>query len=106
MVERRPTSRARGWFWLTTWAAVGALSAAEDAPTVATPTIAEAAPTTGLATDRPMALGLGPLRISSQSPGQSLRLGLVPHTPADLATGEWKLYVGSSWVNVWADEEH
>jgi hypothetical protein len=50
------------------------------------------------------ALGLGPLRLSSQSPGQSLRLGLVPHTPADLATGEWKFYAGSSWVNVWAQE--
>lgn len=50
-------------------------------------------------------LGLGPLRLSSQSPGQSLRLGLIPHTPADLHTGEWKVYAGSSWVNVWADEQ-
>lgn len=49
-------------------------------------------------------LGLGPLRLSSQSPGQSLRLGLIPHTPADLTAGEWKVYAGSSWVNVWADE--
>lgn len=52
------------------------------------------------------AIGLGPLRLTSQSPGQSLRLGLVPHTPADLAAGEWKFYVGSSWVNVWANETH
>jgi hypothetical protein len=49
-------------------------------------------------------LGLGPLRLSSQSPGQSLRLGLIPHTPADLHADEWKIYAGSSWVNVWADE--
>lgn len=54
---------------------------------------------------RPSTLGLGPLRLSSQSPGQSLRLGLVPHTPADLATGEWKFYAGASWVNVWAYEQ-
>lgn len=50
-------------------------------------------------------LGLGPLRLSSQSPGQSLRLGLIPHTPVDLSAGEWKIYAGSSWVNVWANEE-
>lgn len=51
-------------------------------------------------------LGLGPLRLCSQSPGQSLRLGLVPHTPAELAAGEWKLHAGSTWVNVWASEQH
>jgi hypothetical protein len=49
-------------------------------------------------------LGLGPLRLSSQSPGQSLRLGLVPHTPTELVTGEWKFYAGATWVNVWAKE--
>jgi hypothetical protein len=51
------------------------------------------------------ALGLGPLRLCSQSPGQSLRLGLVPHTPADLSVGEWKYLASASWVNVWANEE-
>jgi hypothetical protein len=47
-------------------------------------------------------LGLGPLQLVSQSPGQSLRLGLVPHTPAELSTGDWRVHVGSTWVNVWS----
>jgi hypothetical protein len=51
-------------------------------------------------------LGLGPLRIASQSPGQSLRLGLVPHTPTGLEPGGWEVYLGNTWVNVWADAEH
>jgi hypothetical protein len=51
-------------------------------------------------------VGLGPMRITSQSPGQSLRLGLVPHTPSDLPAGDWELSLDSTWVNVWADAEH
>jgi hypothetical protein len=51
-------------------------------------------------------IGLGPLRIASQSPGQSLRLGLVPHTPSDLRPGEWEVSLASTWVNVWADGDH
>lgn len=46
--------------------------------------------------------GLGPLRIPSQSPGQSLRLGLVPRTPSDLAAGQWEAFAGATWANVWA----
>jgi hypothetical protein len=49
-------------------------------------------------------VGLGPLRIASQSPGQSLRLGLVPRAPSNLPSGSWDVYVGSTWVNFWADK--
>lgn len=48
-------------------------------------------------------IGLGLLRIASQSPGQSLRLGLIPRTPSNLSAGSWEIYAGSTWVNVWAD---
>lgn len=89
---------------------VGALRTRGDAAEIVMPPDADRAPPT--AADGPpghthphSALGLGPLRLASQSPGQSLRLGLVPHTPADLAADEWKFYAGSSWVNVWAYEK-
>lgn len=73
------------------------VSQVEESPS---PVITAAAPRS----PRNDQLGLGPLHLGSQSPGQSLRLGLVPHTPADLLDGEWKYFVGSSWVNVWANE--
>lgn len=84
--------------------------AAAEPLIVDAPTRPESSLTTQPAGDPPLhihrqsALGLGPLRLSSQSPGQSLRLGLIPHTPADLHADEWKVYAGSSWVNVWANE--
>jgi hypothetical protein len=98
----------RRWPWLATCVVVGILPAAED--------LALPQPLNAMELSSPLdpakpsgyhdshsTLGLGPLRLSSQSPGQSLRLGLIPHTPADLATGEMKAYIGSSWVNVWAN---
>lgn len=77
------------------------MSSAGEAPDSGTTAIPAPPPVT---VDEHTVLGLGPLRLSSQSPGQSLRLGLIPHTPVDLTAGEWKLYAGSSWVNVWANE--
>ena len=50
-------------------------------------------------------VGLGPLRLGSQSPGQSLRLGLVPRTPSNLPAGAVEIYTGGTWVNVWADKD-
>lgn len=87
----------------------GGAAAAEVDATTSPAAVEDAAvfPTTASDEHSPhrhSALGLGPLRLSSQSPGQSLRLGLIPHTPADLGAGEWKIYAGGSWVNVWADE--
>lgn len=49
-------------------------------------------------------VGFGPLRIGTQSPGQSLRLGLIPGTPSTLAPGSWSLRVGSTWANLWASK--
>ncbi|MCS6971155.1 MAG: DUF3187 family protein [Planctomycetota bacterium] len=46
--------------------------------------------------------GWGPLRVPSQSLGQSLRLGLVPRAPTDLDAGQWEFFLGSTWVNVWS----
>lgn len=96
--------------WALGWMLVSALPAADPTSAEEIPLVSEpSAPLHGNPAE-PLrhsdTLGLGPLRLSSQSPGQSLRLGLVPHTPADLAAGELKIYVGSAWVNVWANETH
>lgn len=48
-------------------------------------------------------IGFGPLRIASQSPGQSLRLGLIPRTPSNLRAQQLEIYASGTWVNVWAD---
>jgi len=50
-------------------------------------------------------VGYGPLRLSSQSPFQSLRLGLMPLTPSTLGSGEWEIFWGESLANVWAYSE-
>jgi len=48
-------------------------------------------------------VGYGPLRLPSQSPFQSLRLGLSPRTPSTLATGEWEARAAATWVNIWSN---
>jgi hypothetical protein len=50
-------------------------------------------------------VGYGPLSLRSQSPFQSLRLGILPRTPSTLARGENQLQIGTTWANVWANEE-
>jgi hypothetical protein len=45
-------------------------------------------------------VGFGPLRLSSQSPFQSLRIGLVPLTPSTLAEGQWEVHLGVADSNV------
>lgn len=48
--------------------------------------------------------GFGPLRLPSQSPFQSLRMGLIPTTPSTLSGKQWDLNVHASLANVWANE--
>ena len=50
-------------------------------------------------------VGYGPLRISSQSPFQSLRLGFTPRTPATLSKNKWEFGVASVLANIWAFEK-
>jgi thiol-disulfide isomerase/thioredoxin len=50
-------------------------------------------------------VGYGPLSVRSQSPFQSLRLGIMPRTPSTLARGERQLRVGATWANQWANDD-
>lgn len=50
-------------------------------------------------------VGYGPLRIASQSPFQSLRLGFTPRTPATLTKNQWEYGVSTVLSNVWAFEK-
>jgi thiol-disulfide isomerase/thioredoxin len=50
-------------------------------------------------------VGYGPLRLSSQSPFQSLRFTPMPRTPSTLARGDWELTVSGTWSNVWAPDD-
>ncbi len=50
-------------------------------------------------------LGLGPLQISSQGMGQSLRSTMPPIDPGKFQTGGYRMSVGATWTNVWADED-
>jgi hypothetical protein len=45
-----------------------------------------------------------PMWISSQSPLQSLHLGLLPAVPRDLAPGEISTERSETWTNVWIDQ--
>lgn len=45
-----------------------------------------------------------PMWISSQSPLQSLHLGLLPAVPPDLAPGEMSTQRSETWTNVWIDQ--
>jgi thiol-disulfide isomerase/thioredoxin len=49
-------------------------------------------------------VGYGPLNLRSQSPFQSLRLGIVPRTPSTLARGQHQVRVGGTWSNIWSND--
>ena len=50
-------------------------------------------------------VGYGPMAVRSQSPFQSLRLGILPRTPSTLAKGQQQLRLGATWSNVWANDD-
>lgn len=47
-------------------------------------------------------VGFGPLNVRSQSPFQSLRLGILPHTPSTLGRGENQVRASVTWANIWS----
>jgi thiol-disulfide isomerase/thioredoxin len=50
-------------------------------------------------------VGYGPLNLASQSPLQSLRLGIRPRTPSTLTKGQFNLRGTATWVNIWGNED-
>jgi hypothetical protein len=50
-------------------------------------------------------VGYGPLRIASQSPFQSLRLGFTPRTPSTLIPNKWEVGLTMTLANVWSYDE-
>jgi len=50
-------------------------------------------------------IGYGPLRVSSQSPFQSLRIGLVPRTPSTLGEGQAEIHWNEAYSNVFIKKE-
>jgi len=50
-------------------------------------------------------LGCGPLQIRSQAVGQSLRLTMPPIDPGKFKTGGYHFHIGTTWTNVWAEED-
>lgn len=51
-------------------------------------------------------IGYGPLDLESQSPLQSLRLGIRPRTPSSLRKGQTDLHGSATWVNVWSRNQN
>ncbi|MEX1310029.1 MAG: DUF3187 family protein [Candidatus Sulfomarinibacteraceae bacterium] len=49
-------------------------------------------------------VGYGPLGIRSQSPFQSLRLGILPRTPSTLGRGQHQARLGATWANTWSND--
>jgi len=49
-------------------------------------------------------VGYGLLNVRSQSPFQSLRLGIVPRTPSTLAHGQHQVRLGGTWSNIWSND--
>jgi hypothetical protein len=49
-------------------------------------------------------VGLGPLRLRTQAPGQGLRLGLIPRCPDTLPRGHRSVAFYATWANVWANQ--
>ncbi len=50
-------------------------------------------------------LGAGPLEISSESPGQSVRYSPVPGIPEKIIPGSLETSLGASWANIWTRDE-
>jgi hypothetical protein len=48
-------------------------------------------------------VGYGPLNLYSQSPFQSLRLGIRPRAPSTLGRGDREFRATATWVNTWAN---
>ena len=48
--------------------------------------------------------GMGKLEIRSQAIGQSMRLTVPFLIPGDITKG-WRTYLGTTWTNVWANDE-
>jgi len=48
-------------------------------------------------------VGFGPLRLKSQSPFQSLRMGVTPLAPSTITKGEWEFFLAGSLGNIWAN---
>ena len=46
-----------------------------------------------------------PMWVSSQSPAQSLHLGILPAVPRALAPGEFFVQRSDTWTNVWIDQQ-
>lgn len=49
--------------------------------------------------------GLGPFEVRSQSPVQSLRLGLPPMLPGKIEPGRFQSNLSGTWTNVWAKDD-
>jgi len=49
-------------------------------------------------------VGFGPLRLKSQSPFQSLRMGITPLAPSTIIKGEWEFFLAGTLANTWANE--
>ncbi len=50
-------------------------------------------------------LGMGPLNIRTQSPGQSLRLSTLHILPETFRAGNAAFFAGVTWTNIWAKED-
>jgi hypothetical protein len=50
-------------------------------------------------------VGFGPLRLKSQSPFQSLRMGITPLAPSTITKSEWEFFLAGTLANVWANGE-
>jgi len=50
-------------------------------------------------------MGPGPLEISSESPGQSVRYSPVPSIPGKIIPGSIEMSLGGSWANVWTSSD-
>ncbi len=100
-------------FWVLLFSGAHAGDAPSPAPDQAKPPALEASPGPPTPESRGFRagefcvaqVGYGPLRIASQSPFQSLRLGFTPRTPATLAKGQWEFGLASALANVWAFEK-
>lgn len=48
-------------------------------------------------------VGYGPMRLTSQSPFQSPRLGFLPRSPSTLSKRQAEVRLSGTWVNLWAN---
>lgn len=112
--DRRVPLRSHllGGLFAAAVAIAGAMPAlGQDAPgarqslsdgTLTLPTSLEATPSSPI--DVPNT-GMGPLRYRSQSPLQSLRLGLTPTAPTSLPRGRWEHRETFDWSRMWGQSD-